>query len=123
MIKKSIVIDGQEVTFAASAALPRLYRHLYNRDLFKDLKQLSENVEASNEAESTLNVDSLTMFENISYAMAKHARADIPNIDEWLEGFSMFSIYQVFPEILKLWSDNLEQQATAKKNLVALTVK
>lgn len=123
MIKRIVEIDGKEVTFAASAALPRLYRHLYQRDLFKDLKALSEEISESDEDKSTLNIDSLTIFENISYCMARHANSGIPDIDTWLGDFEMFSIYKVFPEILKLWSDNLAEQSVAKKNLNQLTGK
>ena len=49
--------------------------------------------------------------------MAKHADPDIPNEpDEWLEQFDTFSIYQVLPEILKLWHlDNLTTIESKKK--------
>jgi hypothetical protein len=36
--------------------------------------------------------------------------------EEWLEEFSVFSIYQVLPEIISLWGVNLETQSEAKKN-------
>ena len=57
------------------------------------------------------------MFENVAYIMAKHADPDIPNDpDEWLEQFDTFSIYQVLPEILKLWHlDNLTTIESKKK--------
>jgi hypothetical protein len=60
---------------------------------------------------------SLEAFENIAYLMAKHADPSIPDTaEEWLEEFSVFSIYQVLPEIISLWGVNLETQSTAKKN-------
>ena len=34
---------------------------------------------------------------------------------EWLEDFEMFSIYEILPEILKLWGDNLITQVDVKK--------
>ena len=37
-MKRNIVIDGQEVAFRASAAIPRIYRMRFHRDIFKDLK-------------------------------------------------------------------------------------
>lgn len=43
----------------------------------------------------------------------------IPHIgtaEEWLEEFSVFSIYQVLPEIITLRGVNLETQSEAKKN-------
>ncbi len=60
---------------------------------------------------------SLEAFENIAYLMAKHADPSIPDTaEEWLEGFSVFSIYQVLPEIISLWGVNLETQSVTKKN-------
>lgn len=37
-MKRSIVIDGQEVAFRASAAIPCIYRMRFHRDIFKDLR-------------------------------------------------------------------------------------
>ena len=48
--------------------------------------------------------------------MAYHADPSIPKtIDEWLDQFEMFSIYQVLPEILELWGSNLVTDVQAKK--------
>ena len=48
--------------------------------------------------------------------MAWHADPSIPEtIDEWLEDFEMFSIYEILPEILELWGDNLMTQVDVKK--------
>ena len=35
-IQKNITIDGIEVPFKASAAVPRLYRLKFRRDIYKD---------------------------------------------------------------------------------------
>ena len=49
--------------------------------------------------------------------MAKHADANIPdNPEDWLDEFSTFSIYQVLPELIKLWGLNVQTQAESKKN-------
>ncbi len=49
------------------------------------------------------------MFENIAYTMAKHADPQIPNeVDEWLDGFNTFSIYQVLPQLIELWGLNVK---------------
>jgi flavorubredoxin len=64
-----------------------------------------------------LDIDDLEIFENVAYIMAWHADPSIPGtIDEWLEDFEMFSIYEILPEILKLWGDNLITQVDVKKN-------
>ena len=118
-VTETISIDGQEVTFRASAAVPRLYRVKFHRDIYKDLSALEKSLNASDESASTLDSFSLEMFENVSYIMAKHADPSIPDSPEgWLERFNTFSIYQVLPRIIELWRLNVRTEAEAKKNFV-----
>ena len=54
----------------------------------------------------------------------KYADHSIPdNIDDWLDQFEMFSIYEVLPEILELWGSNLVTDVASKKNSSAAAVK
>lgn len=116
-VTKTISIDGQEVTFRASAAVPRLYRVKFHRDIYKDLSALQKSLGENDENASRLDSFSLEMFENISFIMAKHADPSIPNTpEEWLERFNTFSIYQVLPEIIDLWGLNVKADVEAKKN-------
>ena len=39
-MKRNITIDGREIAFKASAAIPRIYRMKFHRDIFKDLRDL-----------------------------------------------------------------------------------
>lgn len=118
---KVIEIDGKQVAFKASAAIPRIYRVRYGRDIFKDLIKLDKELKENNEEDSGLTMCSLEAFENIAYLMAKHADPSIPDTaEEWLEEFSVFSIYQVLPEIITLWGVNLETQSEAKKKRHAI---
>ena len=41
-MKQNITIDGQEVPFKASAAIPRIYRMRFHRDIYKDLRDLEK---------------------------------------------------------------------------------
>ena len=112
-----IEIDGKQVPFKASAAIPRLYRVKYGRDIFKDLMALEKALTENSEENSGLDVFSLETFENIAYLMAKHADANLPETaEEWLDEFSVFSIYQVLPEIIELWGLNVQTQSVSKKN-------
>ena len=124
-IKKTITVDGIEVPFKASATLPRLYRAKFRKDIFKDFSGLKTSVDESDENKSGLGIESLEVFENIAWTMAKHADPEnVPDSpDEWLEQFNTFSIYEVLPKLFELWGVNLEVQAESKKNLVQLTVK
>ena len=96
MIERIINISGKDVLFRSSATVPRLYRAKFKRDI----------------------------FENVAYVMAYHADPSIPKtIDEWLDQFEMFSIYQVLPQILELWGDNLMTDVAAKKGLAEVSGK
>ncbi len=119
---KNIEIDGKQVAFRASAAIPRIYRMKFQRDIYKDLAALEKAVGDNSEEVSNLDMFSLEMFENIAYIMAKHADADIPDSpEEWLDGFNTFSIYQVLPKIIELWGLNVKADVEAKKNFSQLT--
>ena len=121
MIKQ---IDGKQVSFKASAAIPRIYRMKFQRDIYKDLKALEKSIGDNSEESSNLDMFSLEMFENIAFVMAKHADAGIPNTpEEWLDGFNTFSIYQVLPQLIELWGLNVQTDVEAKKNFVRQTVK
>lgn len=113
---RNIEIDGKEVAFKASAAIPRIYRLKFGRDIYRDLATLEKNVGENEEGKSTLDLVSLEMFENIAYVMAKHADPSIPNTpEEWLDEFNTFSIYQVLPQLIDLWGLNVQTDAEAKK--------
>ena len=124
-VTKKIEIDGQEVEFRASAAVPRMYRIKFGRDIYKDLRQLETSVGENYEDASGLDLFSLEMFENIAFIMAKHASPDtVPSEpDEWLEQFNTFSIYQILPQLIELWGLNVQTQVDARKNLAAVSGK
>ncbi|MDB2127978.1 hypothetical protein [Enterocloster clostridioformis] len=116
---KMVEIDGREVAFRASAAIPRIYRMRFHRDIYKDLSALEKCVGANDEGQSNLDMFSLEMFENIAYIMARHADSSIPDTPEgWLDGFGTFSIYQVLPQLIELWGLNVQTDVAAKKNFV-----
>lgn len=124
-IKKTITIDGIEIPFKASAAVPRLYRLKFHRDIYKDFAALQTNVKEGDEENSTLDIESLEVFENIAFIMAKHADPEnVPDDpDDFLEQFNTFSIYEILPQLIELWGLNLETQVESKKNIDRLTVK
>ena len=121
-IQKNITIDGNDVPFKASAAVPRLYRLKFRRDIYQDFAALQKSVGENTEKSSALDIESLEVFENIAYIMAKHADAAIPaSPDEWLEQFNTFSIYEILPQLIDLWGLNVETQVQSKKNIARLT--
>ena len=64
-----------------------------------------------------MQIEDLEIFENVAYIMAYHADPSIPDtIEDWLDGFDIFSIYEVLPEILAMWGDNFHTESESKKN-------
>ena len=111
--------------FKASAAVPRLYRLKFGRDIYKDFAALQKSVSEGDAENSELSIESLEVFENIAYVMARHADPEnVPDSpDEWLERFNTFSIYEILPQLIELWGLNLETQVESKKNIARLTGK
>lgn len=123
---QEVEIDGRKVGFRATALTPRLYRHKIGRDMIRDLNQLrgaylkaaSLPPEASEEErqEAQLSVMDLEIFENAAYIMARQFDGSIPDTpEEWLDGFTTFSIYEILPHILELWAINNKTTAKPKK--------
>ena len=123
-IVKKIEIDGRQVAFKASAAIPRIYRMKFQRDIYKDLRVLEKSLGENEEGKSNLDMFSLEMFENIAFVMAKHAEPGIPDTpEEWLDEFNTFSIYQVLPQLIELWGLNLRTDVESKKKFVQQSVR
>ena len=117
MLSKTVKIGDREVTFKSSASVPRMYRIKFKRDIFQDLNRLEKSYKKRSDGTEELQIEDLEIFENVAYIMALHADPTIPKtIDEWLEQFEMFSIYEILPEILELWGSNLFTNLDTGKN-------
>lgn len=117
-MEKTIVIDGKEMKFKATAATPRVYRQAFGRDIYIDAQSLYKSMDAGVD----LSVDSLNAFENIAFCMNSQAegrelkRESIEkDMEEWLEQFETFSIYKILPQLIELWKLNTEQKSVPKK--------
>ena len=118
-ITTTITVDSKEVTLRASAAVPRLYRIKFRRDIIVDMQAVARAMEDKDQTGQDLPLEALELFENMAYIMAKHGDKDaVPDSpDEWLEEFSTFSIYKIFPVLKALWEGNMEALDVAKKKL------
>lgn len=114
---KIVEIDGKEIKFRATARTPRLYRVLLGRDMIQDMNKLMKAYERKKKNDDDLDIIDLQIFEDVAYAMARHANPDMEEktADEWLDTFDMFSIYEVLPHILELWALNTRQTSRPKK--------
>lgn len=124
MIKREIMVCGKPVMFRSSATVPRLYRAKFKRDIFRDLSKLEKSFKANAETGDEFAIDDLEIFENLAYIMAYHADSTIPqDINEWLDQFEIFSIYEIMPDLLAMWSDNVQTDVAAKKGLAEVSGK
>lgn len=137
-MEKIVYIDGNEVKLKATAGLTRLYRVKFRRDIMQDMYRLKKKyiefaeknnisdaskIDQNNINDSVFDIIDLTLFENIAYLMNKYADPqncpDTP--EQWLDQFTMFSIYHILPDIMELWGLNEQTLSESKKNLNRLT--
>ena len=124
-MEKVLSIAGQDVGFKAAASLPVRYYNATGRDLFVDLQTLAdgtEQVEAkpkfgkkkADETQYRLNRDWNTkVLYGIVHTMARsYDEAVTPNLDDWLDTFDAFPIFEVFGELKPLLNASLQ---TTKK--------
>ena len=87
-MEKVIRIDGQDVRFGMTAALPLYYAKYFGSDVYRDALTMG----ADQGANTTL------MFRMI-WTMAFQADKSIKPLEQWIEGFNSFPIYKVFNEL------------------------
>lgn len=115
---KTVKVGNKEVKLKATAAILRLYRMKFGRDIIQDLKRLEKAFAKAVNEEEQFSVLDLEIFENCAYIMAKHAAPEkVPDdVGEWLDQFDTFSIYLLLPEIFMLWGLNQQTTIESKKN-------
>lgn len=116
-MERIVNIDGKELKMRASALVPKLYRFHFGRDIIQDMKDLAEAYK-KNQADGTpFELKDLGVFENVAWLFLKLGGEDVgTTADEWLDSLdSVFSVYEVMPTILELWSGNLVQTSKPKK--------
>ena len=117
-MEKTIKIDDKLVKFKSTGATLRMYRQQFQADLFVDFLKLIDAWQKARANKELLTGDTMVMFENIAFTMAKQADPEaVPDTaDEWLDQFEMFSICQILPEIIELWGiNNLSINESKKK--------
>jgi hypothetical protein len=117
-IRKTIEIDGNPVEFKASALTPYQYKEMFGRDFLLDMQKVTQEVEGQDENASMISAEALRVFADAAYVMymAAHPDEKYASADEWLDQFSMFSIYQILPELTDLWKINIKTTVPARKN-------
>lgn len=126
MVERTVMIDGREWHLKANALIPRMYRFKFGCDLMTDMLRLQQKMakiekaklsKEEREAEQ-FNAADLTVFENIAWCFIKAAGTEDAgeNPDEWLEQLdSMFSVYEVLPVILEMWTESTKTTSVPVK--------
>lgn len=115
---RTITISGIDCRMKSSAAIPRMYRLKFRRDIMVDMQKLSDHVEEGKDEDgnSYLEIQDLEMFENIAYLFNKHGDPSQPDtVEEWLDQFEFLDIYEVLPQLIEMWGMENAQMSTRKK--------
>lgn len=113
-MRKVINIGGIDVAFKASAATTIKFRNKFGKDMIKEMTKTYAEYKDSNV--TVYSAETLEMFFKLAYIMAKQANPSITDDpDEWLDGFEVFPIDVVFPQIMELWQNSLQTTEVAKK--------
>lgn len=116
-MERVIEIDGRPVKFRATAAIPRMYRMQFGRDVLLDMRLLQTAMEAAKKKKAALPPQLLGILENLAYCMAKHADPSLPaeTVESWLEGFGPMAIYEAMPQLVDIWRANNATSVSSKK--------
>lgn len=110
-MEKIIKISGKDIKLASTAGTLYKYRVNFHRDFLKDLVHLDKKLKeikhsTCKDQYAEFNALELEVFEQMAWTMAKTADPSCPPIENWLDNFETFGIYEVLPEIMEIASSN-----------------
>lgn len=116
-MERTVKIDGKEMRMVANAKVPRTYRKTFNRDMLLDMESLIKGYNDKVVNGTNIPPQILTIFENIAWVFLKEGGEQVgANPDEWLDTIDgMFSIYEVLPQIVELWSESNKTTSTPSR--------
>jgi len=113
-MEKTIEIDGKKVRFKSTAATPLRYKSQFGKDYFSEilkLEKLSKVMDSKKmtDAEKLANVD-FELFYNIAWVFAKTSDSKIPEPLVWLDGFEVFPLDEILPELMDLMTSSMQSK-------------
>lgn len=87
MLKKTINIDGKDITFKMSAATPRLYRAQFQQDLLLEMDQPKD----------------FELYENLAWVAAG---CPGKSVEKWLETLPPGATVEIMNAVFELWNGN-----------------
>ena len=73
-MEKTILVGGKEVKFRATAAVPRLYRIRFGRDIMQDMLDLSKSLKKAKDGTMQFSRMDLETFESCAYIIPSASR-------------------------------------------------
>lgn len=114
MAKKTIIKNGKEYHFAATAATPRKFRNHFKRDMLMELANIYKDADdetmkaLQNGDVDAANVDieqvDMGLMEDMAYIMCVDKKP--ATVEEWLEQFEMMDGIELVTEAFELWEDS-----------------
>lgn len=126
--------EGRSMNFKASAFSPIAYNRLFpGQDFLRDMQSLQESHDKEKQKEKTFTMEDYEHFVRIAYTFAyqgmaptpresqeqRDFREQYPNAWDWIDSFDTFSIYEILPEIVKLWASNEKKISQGKNGIPA----
>lgn len=115
-MERKVIIGDKEVRLVSSGATPILYKNAFKRDFFEDFAGVMEVAEVASNAEEGDEMNSiLPMFKsgqitklyNFVWVYAKNADQSIKPLDEWIEEFEEFPIFDFLAELMELMMSSI----------------
>lgn len=112
-MEKTIEIDGKQVRFKSTAATPLRYKAQFQKDFFAEIYKMEGMQKLlktkKSDAEKLANID-FELFYNIAWVLAKTADSNIAEPLTWLDGFEVFPIGEIFPQLNELLIANMQSK-------------
>lgn len=111
---EAIQIGKVEVQMKASGNTPKLYREIFKKEFFAELRKFRLSLIKTETGGYELSDDTDTgVLERLGYVMAYQAHAEhTGSIEEWLDQFGPFDIIGSMGAILGVWGSSEETTST-----------
>ena len=100
-MEKIVEIDGKQVKFKSTGAVPMRYKMQFQRDFLTDLLSLEKAFKGDGESLEVEDIRQLDfdVFYFVAWVFAKTADSSISEPLTWLDGFDTFPIIDILPQI------------------------
>lgn len=114
-MEKIIPIDGKDIKFKSSGAVPLRYKAQFQRDYFGDISKLQDLIVNNLDSPEDITPDDIDLsrmdfdvFYRIVWTLAKTADKDIPDLMNWLDEFGSFPIIEVTLELMEIITASIQ---------------